>query len=143
MSAASDALENGLMLLLFNGTNYANVADNAATSPFTNWYFGLNTGDPGDSGNQTTNEAAYTSYAREAVARTSGGFTVTGGQAVLAANLDFTAATGGSETETHFSIGSAASGTGILKVYGAIAPNIVVSSGVQPRLTTATAITLA
>lgn len=143
MSAAADALENGLMLLVFNATNYANVADNAATSPFTNWYFELATASQGDAGNQTTNEAAYTSYARQAVARTSGGFTVTGGQAVLAADLDFPAATGGSETETNFGIGSATSGTGILKVHGAISPSIVVSSGVQPRLTTATAITLA
>ncbi len=40
------------------------IADNAATSPITNLYVSLHTGDPGEAGDQTTSEAAYTSYAR-------------------------------------------------------------------------------
>ena len=44
---------------------------------------------PADAGNQTTNETAYTSYARVAVARTSGGWTVTGNSVSPTANIDF------------------------------------------------------
>jgi hypothetical protein len=143
MSQASDALENAFMLLFFNATAWANVADNAAASPIANWQLSLHTASPGDAGSQTTSEIAYTSYARKSVARTSGGFTVTGGQAVLAANQDFVAGTGGSGTAAHFGLGTASSGAGILELYGAITPSIVTGDGVTPRLTTATAISLA
>lgn len=138
MANASDAFENALSLLFFNATNWANVADNAASSPFTNWYLSLHTASPADNGNQTTNEIAYTSYARVARARTSGGFTVSSGVTTLAANADFPAGTGGSGTATHMGLGSASSSTGILEIHGAISPNIVCGSGVTPRLTTST-----
>ena len=132
--------ENSLLLLIFNATAFANIADNTATSPETNLGVALHTGDPGEAGTQLTNEAAYTSYARVDVARTGGGWTVTDNSVSPAANIDFPAATGGSETETHFSVGKASSD--VLLVSGTVTPNIVVSSGVTPRLTTATAITL-
>jgi hypothetical protein len=143
MSDASDALENAFMLLFFNATNWANVADNAASSPITNWQLSLHTSSPGDAGNQTTNEIGYTSYARKAVARSGSGFTVTGGQAVLAANQDFVAGTGGSGTASHFGLGTASSSTGILEMYGTVTPNIVTGNGVTPRLTTSTQFNLA
>lgn len=139
MSDASDALENSFLLLFFNGTAWANVADNAASSPITNWQLSLHTASPGDAGSQTTSEIAYTSYARKAVARTSGGFTVSANQATLTANQDFVAGTGGSGTATHFGLGTASSGAGILEMYGTVTPNIVTGNGVTPRLTTATA----
>lgn len=39
-------------------------------------YVSLHTADPGVAGDQSTNEATYTSYARVAVARTTGGWTI-------------------------------------------------------------------
>jgi len=140
--SASDAFENGAALLFFNATNWANVADNASSSPIANWQLSLHTADPGDAGNQQTSEIAYTSYARVARARTSGGFTVTGGSAVLAANADFPAGTGGSGTASYMGLGTAASGAGILEISGTVTPNIVCGDGVTPRLTTATAFTI-
>lgn len=136
-----NTFENDLLLLIFNATAIANIADNAASSPLTNLYVSLHTGDPGEAGNQTTNECAYTSYARVAVARSGSGWTVTGNSVSPAANIDFPEATGGTETATHFGVGTAASGTGKLLYKGAISPNISISTGVTPRLTTATAIT--
>jgi hypothetical protein len=127
--------------LVLNATAIANFADNAASSPATNLYVSLHTASPGTGGNQTTNEAAYTSYARVAVARTSGGWTITSNAAVPVATIAFPAATGGSETETFMGIGTASSGTGKLLWYGAISPTLSVSSGVTPQLTTATTIT--
>lgn len=137
----SNALENALLLLLFNATTFANVAINATSSPITNIEVSLHTADPGEAGDQTTSEAAYTSYARVAVARTSGGWTVTANSVSPAANIDFPAGTGGSGTVTHFGVGTAHTSTGVLLYSGTVTPNIVTGSGVTPRLTTATAIT--
>jgi hypothetical protein len=137
----SNALETDLLELLFNGTALADLAENDSTTPATDLYVSLHTSDPGEAGNQTSNECAYTSYARVAVARSGAGWTVSGNQVVPAANIDFPAATGGTETATHFGIGTAASGTGYLMYSGTITPNISISSGVTPRLTTATAVT--
>lgn len=136
-----DTFENDVLKLIFQATAIANVADNAASSPLTNLYLGLHTADPGDSGNCTTNETSYTSYARVAVARSGSGFTVTGNSVSPAANVDFPAATGGTATITHWSVCTASSGTGKLLYAGAVTPNISVSTGVTPRLTTSTAVT--
>ena len=133
--------ENDLLKLLFNATAIANIADNAASSPLTNLEVSLHTADPGEAGDQTTSEITYTSYARVAVARTSGGWTVTGNSVSPAANIDFPAGTGGSGTATHFEIGTAHTSTGKLLYSGTVTPNIVTGNGVTPRLTTATAIT--
>lgn len=136
-----NTFENDWLKLIFNATAIANIADNAASSPLTNLYVSLHTADPGEAGDQTTSEATYTSYARVAVARTSGGFTVTGNSVSPAANIDFPAATGGTNTITHFAIGTASSGAGKLLYSGTVTPNISVSSGVTPRLTTASTVT--
>lgn len=136
-----NTFENDLLKLIFNGTAIANLADNAATGPLTDLYYALHTADPGEAGDQTTNECAYTSYARKAVARSGSGHTVSGNSVVLAANVDFVAATGGSETATHYSVGTASSGAGKILYKGTVTPNIVISSGVTPRLTTGTTIT--
>lgn len=133
--------DNDWLKLIFNATAIANIADNAGTSPLTNLYLSLHTASPGAGGSQTTSEAAYTSYARVAVARTSGGWTVSGNSVTLASTVSFPAATGGTETETYFAVGTASSGTGKILYYGPITPNIAVSSGVTPQLTTGTTIT--
>lgn len=137
----SNAFENDLLELIFNGVAIANLADNAASSPLTNLYVSLHTADPGEAGDQSTNETTYTSYARVAVARTSGGWTVTGNSVSPVANIDFPAATGGSGTITFFGVGSASSGAGVLYYSGTVTPNISVTAGVTPRLTTASTIT--
>ena len=137
----SNTFENDWLKLIFNATAIANLADNAASSPLTNLYVSLHTADPGEAGNQSTSEVAYTSYARVAVSRTSGGWTVTANSVSPVANIDFPAATGGSGTITYFGVGSASSGSGVLYYSGTVTPSISVSSGVTPRLTTASTIT--
>lgn len=137
----SNTFENDILGLTFNATAIADLAENDTTTPLTSLYLSLHTAPPGEAGTQSTNECAYTSYAREAVARTSGGFTVSGSSVTLTANVDFTAATGGTETATHFAVGTLASGAGIILYSGTITPNISISTGVTPRLTTGTTIT--
>jgi hypothetical protein len=136
-----NTFENDLAKLIFNATAIANIADNAASSPLTNLYVSFHTSDPGEAGDQTTNETAYTSYARVAVARSGSGWTVTGNSVSPAANVDAPQCTGGTATLTHFAIGTASSGTGKLLVSGTLTPSISVSSGVTPRLSTSTTIT--
>ena len=133
---------NDLVKLIFNATAIANIADNAASSPLTTVQLALSTGTLSSASTQSTTEAAYTSYARASVARTSGGWTVSTNVATLAATASFPAATGGSETETYASIGTASSGTGKVLTFGALSSNIVVTSGVTPSLTTGTTFTL-
>lgn len=138
----ADTAENKFMLLYFNATAWANVADNAAASPLTNIYASLHTADPGETGTQTTSETAYTSYARVSVARTSGGWTVTNNSVSPAANISFPACTGSTSTITHFGLGTASSGAGVLHWSGTVTPNISVASGVTPILTTSSTITI-
>jgi hypothetical protein len=135
-----NTFENDLVKLIFNGTAIANIADNAASGPLTDLYLSLHTTDPDEAGLQTTGEVAYTGYARAAVARDSGGWTVTNNQAFLAANVDFPACTGGTTTANYFAVGTAASGGGKVLYKGAITPSISISDGVTPRLTTGTVI---
>lgn len=125
--------ENDLLALIFNATAIANIADNAASSPLTSLYVSLHTGDPGEAGNQTTSEAAYTSYARVAVARSGSGWTVSGNAVSNAALVQFPQCTGGSETLTHFAVGTAASSTGKVLYKGALSASLAVSSGIQPQ----------
>ncbi len=137
----SDTWENGLLLLLFNATTFANVAINATSSPITSIEVSLHTADPGETGSQTTSEVTYTSYARVAVARNSGGWTVTANSVSPVAAITFPAGTGGSGTATHFGVGTDHTSTGRLLYSGTVTPNIVTGNGVTPQLTTATAIT--
>lgn len=136
-----DTFENDLLKLIFNATAIANIADNAASAPLTNLSVALHTADPGESGNQTTSEATYTSYARVSVARTSGGWTVTGNSVSPVATIGFPAGSGGSGTVTHFSVGPTGGGATKILYSGTVTPNIVTGSGITPQLTTASTIT--
>lgn len=128
-----NTFENDLMLLVFNATAIANLADNAGTSPLTNLYVSLHTADPGEAGNQSTSEATYGSYARVAVARSGSGWTVTNNQAVNAALVQFPQCTSGTNTITHVGVGTAASSTGKLLYKGVLSASLAVSSGIQPQ----------
>jgi hypothetical protein len=135
-----NTFETSILNLIFKGTAITSLADNAASSPATNLWVALHTADPGEAGTQTTSEATYNGYARVAVAR-GAGWTVSGNSVSPAANIDFPANSGSSQTLTHFSVSTASSGGATILYYGAISPNIVANTGLTPRLTTATAIT--
>jgi len=132
---------NDLLKLIFQATAIANIADNAAVAPLTNLYGTLHTGDP-SAGDQTTSEVTYTAYARQAVARTSSGWTVSSNVVNPVATIAFPAASSGSETASYAGIGTASSGTGKILFAGAISPTIAISNGVTPQLTTSSTLTL-
>ena len=133
--SASNSFEKSLLSLLFENANCANVGDATGLRGSTTagvFYISLHTANPNETGTQSTTEAAYTSYARVSVVRSTAGWTVASGVADNDAAINFPQATGGSETETHFGIGSDVSGTGNLFLWRALSSGLLVSSGVSP-----------
>ena len=128
-----NTFENDFLKLIFNATAIANIADNAASAPLTDLYVSLHTADPGEAGSQTTNEATYGSYARVAVSRDTNGWTVSANAVSNAAAITFPAATSGSNTITHFAVGTASSGAGKVLYKGALTASLAVSAGITPE----------
>ena len=124
----------GFLQIIFLGTvssSYTTLVANSG-SPATNLYVSLHTANPGATGNQTTSEAAYTSYARVAVARSGSGWSASGESMSNVAAVTFPTATGGSETETYVGVGTASSGSGVLLWFGALTSSLAVSNGITP-----------
>lgn len=112
---------NAMFCAVFSGS-WNTLVQNAA-APATNLYVSLHNATPGDAGSQTTNETAYTNYARVAVARTTGGWTVSGATPTNvqnAATISFPQCGASGDTLTHFGIGLSPSGAGTLLGYGTI-----------------------
>ena len=130
----STSASNSILALIFNATAWADIAENDSSSPATNLYLSLHTADPGVGGAQTTNETAYTNYARIAVARTTGGWDVpSGGATANAALAQFAQCGASGATLTHVAIGTASSGTGLVLYAGALTSSLAVANGIQPQ----------
>lgn len=109
------AFGNDWLEHLFQNANIANIGDATGlrgSSTAGSFYISFHTANPGIGGAQNTSEAAYTSYARVAVARSGAGWTVVGNAVSNAAQVDMPTATGGTETLTHMAVGTASSGAG-------------------------------
>ena len=131
-----------LLALLFNATTIPNIAINATSSPLTTLYCSLATADPTASGTQSTNEVTYTSYARVAVARTTGGWTVSGASVSPVSNIIWPTPTGAAgQVATYVVIGTAASGAGTMLYAAALSPTITITVGLPPTCTPASVIT--
>jgi hypothetical protein len=144
----SNSWETALLTLLFNNTNAANIGDATGlrgSSTAGSLYVSLHTADPGEAGDQTTSECNYTGYARQAIARSSSGFTVTANSVSPAADTSFSAPSNSTnlpQTASFFGIGTASSGAGVLLYSGALSPTIVISNtGVTPIFGATSAIT--
>lgn len=130
----STATCNSLLALLFNATAWANIADNAASSPFTNLYLSLHTADPGVGNNQTTNEVAYTNYARVAVARTTSGWDIpASAETANAALAQFPQCGASGATAAYVAIGTAPSGSGTVLYAGPLNASLTIANLIQPQ----------
>ena len=144
MTAKTDSWENALLLLVFNNANAANIGDATglrASATAGQLFLSLHSADPGEAGNQSTSEVSYTGYARIGINRASGagGFTVTANSVSPTTQpTSFGACTAGSATASHFGIGTASSGAGVLLYRGALSAAIAISSGVTPQISTLT-----
>ncbi|WP_295080905.1 hypothetical protein [Tabrizicola sp.] len=127
MSSKSNVFENDLLLLLFNNVNIANIGDaggvRGSVAP-GQLFLSLHSADPGEGGDQTTSEIAYTGYARVGVARSGAGFVVTGNSVSPAANVDFGPCTALPSTYMYWALGTAASGAGKILYKGVIGANL-------------------
>lgn len=135
---ATIVLEDGLLTLMFLNTDFASWGDATGLQGSTaagNFEVSLHTGTLTETSIQTTTEAAYTSYARvddANTARAGSAWTVTTGTVTNDNAITFPQATGGSETETDFGIGSDVGAT-ILWIYGALTASLAVSNGITPE----------
>jgi hypothetical protein len=134
-----NTFENDLLLLIFNNTDIADIGDaaglqNSATAG--SLYVSLHTANPDETGNQTSNETSYGSYARVAVARSGAGWTVSGNAVSNAAAITFPTCSSGTPTITHFAVGTASSGTGKILYKGALSASLAVSNGITPSFAT-------
>jgi hypothetical protein len=135
---ASNAFQADLAALLFQNTAIANIGNAGGLQPSSaagSFYIALHTASPGAGGTQATNEAAYPGYVRVAVARSSAGFTISSASPtdiVNTAAVTFPACTGGTETETYFSIGYQSSGATKILAFGALTASLAVSNGITP-----------
>ena len=135
----SNSFESELLAHAFQNAAIADVGDASglpAAATAGSLYIALHTADPGETGNQSTNECAYTSYTRIAVARSGAGWTVSGTtptNVTNAAVITFPQCTGNTETATHFSVGKETSGATDILYKGALTASLAISNGVQPQ----------
>lgn len=122
-----NTFENELLAHIFTNADIALIGDaaglqNSATAG--SLYVSLHTAEPGEAGDQTTSETAYTNYARAAVARSGAGWTVSGNQVSNAAAINFPQCGVTGATITHFGIGTDSSGAGKLLYKGPLGTTV-------------------
>jgi hypothetical protein len=133
--SASDEFENGILSLILENTNYANVGDATGLRGSTTagvLYVSLHTATLADTATQTTTEVAYTSYARVSVARSTAGWTVAAGVGDNDAVITFATCGVTGATATDFMLGSDSSGTGHHFLSGPLAASLAISAGITP-----------
>jgi hypothetical protein len=125
---------NSILNLMYRATAWANVADNAGSSPLTNTYVGMHTADlTAGTNSQAENETAYTNYARQAVARSTGWNAASGGGTANAATISFPQCGASGATLTDVSVGVGASGATAVWHYGNLNSDLIVSNGITPQ----------
>ena len=133
--SATNVFENGLLSLIFENANYANVGDATGlrgSSTAGVFYISLHTANPDETGDQTTSETAYTNYVRVSVARSTAGWSVASGVADNDSAITFAQCGASGATLTHFGVGSDSSGAGNLFLWGALTASLAVSNLVTP-----------
>jgi len=134
-----NAFETDILKLILQNVALAGIGDAGGLQPSAAagvLWLGLHTADPGEGGSQNTTEATYTSYGRVSVARSAGGWDVANGVGSNAAPVTFPTATGGSDTLTHFSVGTDETGPGYVVYSGALDDPLAVSLNITPNFDT-------
>lgn len=130
-----NAAETNLLELIFQNIAWTNIGDAGGLLPSASagsLYVSLHTADPGEAGDQTTSESAYTNYARVAVARSVAGWTVAGNTVSNAGSVAFPECGASGSTVTHFAVGRASSGAGEIIVSGALSATVVINNLITP-----------
>ena len=136
--SAQDFWEDDLLDLILTNQAAPNVGDAAGLQPSAaanNFHISLHTGNAITDAStlQTDNEAAYTGYTRQPVARSTAGWTVASGNVDNDAAITFPISTSGPETETDVGIGFAAAGAGVLQIFSTLLADLIVNIGITPE----------
>lgn len=127
---------NKVLNLMYRAADWANVADNAASAPLTNVYVALHTATlTAATNSQAENEVAYTNYARQAVARSTGWSAGSGGSTNNAALLQFPQSGATGATLAAVSTGTTVSGATPVWHYGTLNSPITIgaSASITPQ----------
>lgn len=130
-----DGFETSVLQHIFQNADIANIGDaaglqNSATAG--SFYIALFTSAPTDSAQGT--ECNYTNYARVAVARSAGGWTVSGNNCSNAAAITFPQCGGGTNTAVAFAICTGGTaGVDDAIYWGDLTANLAISSGITPE----------
>lgn len=131
--SATNTFETEILELIFNAANIDNIADNASSSPVTQYWLSLHTASPGETGTQSTSEATYTGYGRVALARSDADWLVDGSSVSNVSEILFPENTGVTpNTITYVGIGTSETSTGRLLFYGEI-PSRTINENITPR----------
>lgn len=134
----SNTFEQQWLDHVFLNANIPNIGDATGlrgSSAAGDLYVSLHTADPGEAGTALTNELSYDEYARQAVPRSSAGFSREDSTISLVPNVDFpemVAGAGG--TMTHFAYVAQISGAAVVLYKGELDNPQVINAGVIPRL---------
>lgn len=127
---------NKVLNLMYRAAAWANVADNAASAPLTNVYVALHTATlTAATNSQAENEVAYTNYARQAVARSTGWSAGSGGSTNNAALLQFPQSGATGATLAAVSTGTTVSGATPVWHFGTLNSPITIgaSASITPQ----------
>lgn len=137
MASMVDGFETALAQLLFTNTTLANIGDATGLVGSTtagSTQLSLHTSALTDASTLlTSNEVAYTGYARPTQPRSGSGWTVSGDTASNAALIQFGEMTaGGPDTVVHLGLGFIATGD-VLRLHQDLAADLVINNGVNPQ----------
>ena len=134
--SASNALETSLLGLLITNVDAANIGDVAGlqNSAAAGVFWISLTVSPGhtEGGDMTTNETAYTNYARQDEARDTVQWTVTGDTADNDNAIGFPTGGASGATLFGFGLGDTNAGAGNLQLIGDLTATLAVSAGITP-----------
>lgn len=123
---------NNFLALLYNATAWANIADNAASSPITTIQVALATATGAVGDTMSTNEATYTNYARQTVARTTSGWSAPSSRSTQnVAQITFPQCGASGNTITSAKTGKSSGASDVFH-YGDLNASITVSNLIQP-----------
>ena len=124
---------NNILGLYYNAAAIANIADNAGTSPITNIKVRLATDSYTAASAGNANEATYTNYAAQDVARSVAGWTApSAGATSNAAAIEFPQCGASGNTITSAATTKGAGASDVFH-YGDLNSPIAVSNQIQPR----------
>ena len=135
MAAKSTTFANQILLLVFNNDAVTLVGDAAGilgSAVDGNLYISFHSANP-TGGNQSTSELTYGAYARQPVARTVAGWTVTADTCTNVNQITFPTDTLGSQTINYVGIGTDLAGAGKL-LYSVQIVAQTVDPGEQPYI---------